>query len=472
MISSLSAPKYNNVVNTLDGYGLTSSQADDARAPNMRAKFISIVDSVNANDADALNTAHRYVVEKLGEATVAKILAEIDQDLPGAVARLSRSFGTVGTTASSAVELARAFENVASLANRGSQANRTASDKLREQHLELTTVAYADGNRTFGVWGDDIADVRLNAYKPDVRRYRGSEPETLGCPFVKDTNWAGPFGVMDLAAFSVKTKGGRVVSLQDVIDNPSKYVNDWNGPEASFYSASKDEISRREKTGPKVAVMDALVPAADGHTETVPTIKTYGKTKLVLIAVPGEGISAHYTDGSGTVKLPIIENGREKALQVTRQQFSDRQEPTSFDRGASAADDMLINTAVIIQIPVRNPDAPRPTLRRGPVLFGGPAVLESFGVTRGGGAKGIAASLDSGNYGTEAGVVSAGMDLGAQKRIPPRIYRDEAKPIRIDFVLYAATDSQVISDALARRMRQDMDNVVNNPACEKVRSEN
>jgi hypothetical protein len=213
--------------------------------------------------------------------------------------------------------------------------------------------------------------------------------------------------------------------------------------------------------------MDVLVPVTDGHTETEPTIYTYGKPTLVLVAVPGEGISAHYTDGYDTSNLPINNGGAEKALRIERQSLSENDGPTTFDRGTSLVEDMLVNSALIIQIPVDDPQA----RRRHMPSFGG---LLSMGAgletTRS--ATFSPRGLDSGNLGTEAGVVSAGGDIGEQKQIPGRIRRDHAMPIRADFVVYAATDAQVISPALARRMRSDMDAIIDHPACRKAGSEN
>jgi hypothetical protein len=219
--------------------------------------------------------------------------------------------------------------------------------------------------------------------------------------------------------------------------------------------------------------MDSLVPVSDGATDTVPTIKTYGKPMLVLVAVPGEGVSAHYTDGSQKIKLPIHERGREKALRIERHSLTDRDGPTSFDNsGSNAVDDMMINSALIIQIPVNDPNH-RP--RRGwdnigLETLGGATSLASFSFD-GGATRGGAASLDAGNLGTEAGVVSAGGDLGSQKSIPQRITRSD-EPIRADFVLYAATDANVISESLANRMRRDMDSIIDHPACVKAGREN
>jgi hypothetical protein len=460
-MQGLDVRRYNNVISLLNGEGLTAAQAKTARQAVVRNKFIGIVDAVRQNDTDALRTAYSFVTKQLTEKAVDSILAEIHPDLKSQVAtRLGKGFSVVGSTSSSAQDLRHAFDNVRSLTEFSSDAARAAKRTLAEHKLELTTVAYADGHRISGVWGDDIADVQLKAYEPQARRARGEARPTMDTPIIKDRNWTGPFAVIDLEAFSVKTKKGQLVSLKDIIDNPSRYINGWKGPDASFFDADRDTADRRAKTGPKAAVMDTLVPAADGHTDTVPSIYTYNKQKLVLVIVPGEGISAHYTDGTQEITLPIHEKGREKALRITRQQFSAKKGPTSFDRGTNAVDDMLVNSALIVQIPVRDPDArPRP-LYRAPVMMAA-ASLES--VSR--------ASADAGRLGTEAGVVSAGGDLGRQKGIPPRLERAGGN-IRVDFVLYAATDANVISSALASRMRHDMDSVLSHPSCERIGREN
>ena len=85
--------------------------------------------------------------------------------------------------------------------------------------------------------------------------------------------------------------------------------------------------------------------------------------------------------------------------------------------------------------------------------------------------RGGAASIDTGRFGTEAGMVGAGQDLGDQKPVPRQLRR-VAGPVRVDFVLYAATDSNVISPALAKRMRTDMNQIINHPACTRAAVEN
>lgn len=464
----LTPTKYNNTIRDLE---LPTSQDTAAKKSDVRAKFTSIVDAMIDDDAAALKTAHEYVSKRLSGASVKKILNAISPGLANEVSdKLGASFEQVGSSGSNAGDLRTAFANVKSLLQWG-EASNLAKRTLAKHDLTLTSVAYADGHRTFGVSGDYISDVRLKGFEPDAMRRLGGGREATALPFVKDSNWSGPFGVIDLASFTVQNKNGRAVSLKDIIENPGRHVNGWNGPDVSFFSESQDEVRRTRgqgTTGPKAAAMDALVPATDGSTDTVPSIYTYGKPMLVLVAVPGEGISAHFTDGSQEINLPIHDGGREKAMRITRASVSDRQGPTSFDRGASAVDDMLINSALIIQIPVNDPNH-RP--RRGG--FGGGFALESFGGAAalsfaGGATRGI----DSGNLGTEAGVVSAGGDLGRQKDVPDRITREQDSPVRVDFVFYAATDANTISDGLAKRMRGDMDSIINHPACEKAAVEN
>jgi hypothetical protein len=467
-LRALSITKYNNTIDNLDGNGLSSRQADIARGSDVRAKFRAIVDAVINDDAAALSTAHNYVSGRLTEASVKAILNEIEPNLARDVAQLlGTGFDRVGSSGSSAADLRTAFNNVKSLLEYGSDANTAANRVLKRHDLTLTSVAYADGHRTWGVSGDYIADITLESFEPGASRRPGSSRPTMTSPIVKDSNWTGPFGVIDLASFSVQSKNGSTVSLKEVLEDPARHVNNWKGPDRSFFDDGQDEVSGRGRSlkGPKAAVMDTLVPVSDGSTDTVPTIYTYGKPMLVLVAVPGEGVSAHYTDGSQKIRLPIHESGREKALRITRASMSDRDGPTSFDRGSSAVDDMLINSALIIQIPVNDPD-------RRPRRSGGPIFLESLG---GAASFSFASSttrgLDSGNFGTEAGVVSAGGDLGRQKDIPQRITRTN-EPIRADFVLYAATDANVVSDALASRMRRDMDSIIDHPNCAKASTEN
>jgi hypothetical protein len=462
----LTPTKYNNVVRDLE---LPATQESAAKKSDVRAKFGSIVDAMIDDDASALKTAHEYVSKRLSGASVKKILDAISPGLSNEVSdKLGASFERVGSSGSNAGDLRTAFANVKSLLEYG-EASTLAKRTLAKHDLTLTSVAYADGHRTFGVSGDYISDVRLKGFEPNAMRRLSSSREATALPFVKDSNWSGPFGVIDLAAFTVKNKNGRSVSLKDVIEDPARHVNGWNGPDVSFFSESQDEVRRTRggTTGPKAAAMDALVPATDGSTDTVPSIYTYGKPMLVLVAVPGEGVSAHFTDGSSELNLPIHEGGREKAMRITRQSLSDREGPTSFDRGSSAVDDMLINSALIIQIPVNDPNH-RP--RRGG--FGGGFALESFGGAAALSFAGSSRGIDSGNLGTEAGVVSAGGDLGRQKAVPQRITREENSPVRVDFVFYAATDANTISDGLAKRMRNDMDSIINHPACEKATSEN
>jgi len=57
-------------------------------------------------------------------------------------------------------------------------------------------------------------------------------------------------------------------------------------------------------------------------------------------------------------------------------------------------------------------------------------------VTRGG-----ATSLDAGRFGTEGGVITAGDDAGAQKKIPAQITRNAGVPIVVTYSLFAATDA-------------------------------
>jgi hypothetical protein len=67
----------------------------------------------------------------------------------------------------------------------------------------------------------------------------GASRETMLCPIVKDSNFSGPFGVIDLEAFKVKSSTGRMVSLAEVIKNPEHHASSWNGPDQSFFSTNR-----------------------------------------------------------------------------------------------------------------------------------------------------------------------------------------------------------------------------------------
>lgn len=473
----ISRAAYNNAINNLNGYGLTATQAAKANTTALFLRFNTITDMIDAPPVPAgysLKTAYDFATSQLGAAAVAAILDELQPGLSQQVAsKLSTSFETLASTGSDPKKVARAYANVKSIL--GDWEVRAAAEKaLKAEHLTVTEVAYNDGSRTSGVWGDQIADTRYEVFETNARRHVGHggvQDNTFAAPIVKESNWDGPFAVADLAGLSVTTRDGKTISIADAIQDPAKYINNWNGPDHSFWSEAMDPAvggTLNGLKGPKVSVQDSLIPVADGHTETVPTIYTYHRPTLVLIAVPGEGISAHYTNGNGKIQLPIIDKGKEKALRITREEFSSKKGPTSFNSpGENLSDGQLVNSAIIVQIPVNDPNHHPRRLRGGYAALEsfGPATAKSlsFGATRGI-SRGGAASLDAGEFGTGAGIVSAGAELGDQKSIPSQITRTMDRPVVVTYSIYAATDSNVIGAGLAKRMRHDIDAVKEHPA--------
>jgi hypothetical protein len=344
----------------------------------------------------------------------------------------------------------RALENVSSMLNYGSESGRA----LEREGLKAHRRVWSDSSRYEGSsWGDAIADVWATVKQRDARFGREA---TVDLPIIKENNFEDPISRIEPKNIKVRLDnvGGRrrEATLEELLKKPylaMKDPNEWPGyREGNPMSLLADGTDFTAKVG----VQHTIVPVAGGATtEFIPNINTYG-TREVIFMITQEGVSLHYHDGNGNLKLMHNANGDAAPLKVQRLSDSNVDGGTASTGGDAQHDARMADRVILVQVPLETPRRMRGDFLGGPAVLSFGGGLESLGATRGV-MRGGAASL-----GMEDGVVTHGRTVGEfdHGAIPRNAKRDQDKAVRIDIMLTKASDDGNVTNGLARVLKAQM----------------
>jgi hypothetical protein len=326
-------------------------------------------------------------------------------------------------------------------------------------NLNVLNVTWEDtGRYKNSAVGPNISDMTIQVQQQDPRtgKYELSLMPVIRRPNFSDETADIPLDRFFLLTGNEKGKDLQRVSLKDFLGNFRKYLHlpsSWKG--------DKNSLLADRDTHALVSAQAAFLPIPkQGKAEFNPVIfnyQSYSENPAVLtILVTREGTSATIIDNkrdgfeAGRTwgqRLFFNKNGQRASL--TGQRISDfKSEGSVTTPSVQAAGEEGLNLVMLIQVPLKQKERPRP------VFSGGDVLMQSMPMP-------TAAVTRASNV--EAAVIGHGKVEGPFTEIDNlAIERDPKFPVRVTVQFYKATDNGVVSEKDMRDISKQIERVYAN----------